>query len=216
MRFVTFRILPEGGGLHPAEERLAAEPEVTRKALHHVNVLSDGTVVFLTEFEGDPGRLTAMAPHPDLVSRDVSDGEDDTFYAYSRVRANETLAALFDILEHHELVLDPPMEYTPGGGLQVTVIGELETFQAAMPDLPDDVETRLDRTGEYHPGGDRLYSLLTERQRETLQTAIEQGYYEVPRRATYEDVAAELDIAAGTVGEHLRKIEATVLREVVP
>lgn len=216
MRFVTFQLHPGGGELHPVEEQLAAEPGVTRKALHHVNVLGDGTVVFLTEFEGDPKRLGAMDGHPDLVSRDISDGEDDSFYAYSRVRANETLASLFGILERHELVLDPPMEYTADGGLQVTAIGELETFQAAMPELPEDVETQLDRTGEYHPGGDQLYSLLTDRQRETLQTAIELGYYEVPRRATYEDVAAKLDIAAGTVGEHLRKIEATVLREIVP
>lgn len=217
MRFVTFRIVPADGGLHPIEARLHAEPDITPVALHHFNVLGDGTVVFLTEYEGDRERLAVTADHPDLVSRDVSDGEsEDSFYVYSRVRVNDTVAQLFDILESHELVLDAPMEYTPDGGLRITVIGELETFQAAVPDLPADIETHLERTGEYRPDGDQLYSLLTERQRETLQVAVELGYYEVPRRATYEDLAAELGIAAGTVGEHLRKIEATVLREILP
>lgn len=38
----------------------------------------------------------------------------------------------------------------------------------------------------------------------------------VPREATQEDIAAEPGLAAVTVGEHLRKIEATVLTGIVP
>lgn len=45
---------------------------------------------------------------------------------------------------------------------------------------------------------------------------LEPGYYEEPRETTYEEVAERVGCTATTVGEHLRKVEATVLREVVP
>lgn len=196
---------------------MADAPGVTRTAIHHFNVLADGTVVTLLEFEGDRDVLVDSVDHPDLLWREVSDGDrDDTFYVYNRVRATETMAALFGILEDHELVLDPPMEFTRDGGLVVTAIGEFETFREAVEKVPEGVDLHLETTGEYRPDAGRLYSLLTDRQRETLRAAVDVGYYEVPRRATYEDVADRMGIAAGTVGEHLRKIEATVLQEVLP
>lgn len=40
--------------------------------------------------------------------------------------------------------------------------------------------------------------------------------YCVPREATHEDIAESLDLSAGTVGEHLRKIEATVTVAIGP
>jgi predicted DNA binding protein len=36
----------------------------------------------------------------------------------------------------------------------------------------------------------------------------------VPRRATHQDIADELDLSTTTVGEHLRKIEARMLSEI--
>lgn len=217
MRFARFRIVPSSRPLHPLDELLADDPAVTRRALHHFNVLADGTVVTMLEFEGDRERLQETADHPDLLWRDVSVGDrDDTFYVYSRVRANETLRDLFGILADHELVLDPPMEFAPDGSLAVTAVGEFDTFREAIEAVPEGVDLRLETTGEYRPDTGRLAALLTDRQRETLRAAVDVGYYEVPREATYEDVARELDIAAGTVGEHLRKVEATVLQEVLP
>jgi predicted DNA binding protein len=63
---------------------------------------------------------------------------------------------------------------------------------------------------EYDPDHGRLYSTLTARQLEVLDVALEKGYYDAPRRATHEAVAAELVCSAATVGEHLRKIERQV------
>lgn len=48
-----------------------------------------------------------------------------------------------------------------------------------------------------------------------LVTAIREGYYEDPRRASQADVAEALGIAPGTVSEHLRRVEATVFSEYV-
>jgi predicted DNA binding protein len=54
--------------------------------------------------------------------------------------------------------------------------------------------------------------VLTERQQEVLEVALELGYYDVPRQATHNDIAERLDLSVGTVGEHLQKIEARVFK----
>jgi predicted DNA binding protein len=43
------------------------------------------------------------------------------------------------------------------------------------------------------------------------EIAVEMGYYDTPRQVTYDDIAAEVDVAPGTVGEILRKVESRLL-----
>lgn len=46
---------------------------------------------------------------------------------------------------------------------------------------------------------------LTAEQREILQTALEMGYFEVPRQGTLEDVAGALDISSQAASERMRR-----------
>jgi len=57
--------------------------------------------------------------------------------------------------------------------------------------------------------------LLTDRQQELLLTAVELGYYDVPRRSTLTEVADHLGIAKSTCSETLQRVERTVVREFV-
>jgi predicted DNA binding protein len=54
--------------------------------------------------------------------------------------------------------------------------------------------------------------LLSDRQAEVVGLALTAGYYEWPRAADAETLAAELGIAHSTFLEHLRKAEARLLR----
>lgn len=56
-----------------------------------------------------------------------------------------------------------------------------------------------------------LYERLTDRQRQVLRTAFEAGYYEWPRQATGEEVAAELGISSATFSEHVHAAERRLL-----
>jgi len=217
VRFATVRLVPEDGpGLHPIDRALATEPSVELTALHHFNLLADGTLVVLLEVDGDRDRVAAVVEdRPAVLSHDIS-RSDDGLYLYGRVRTNDTVAALFRIPQELELVVDPPLEYVEGGALRATVVGDIETIRKAIPQVPDGVGLDLERTGDYRPDESRLFSVLTERQRATLRAAVAMGYYEEPRAVTYADLAGELDIAPGTVGEHLRKAEAAIIRQVVP
>ncbi|SFC70355.1 HTH DNA binding domain-containing protein [Halobiforma haloterrestris] len=50
---------------------------------------------------------------------------------------------------------------------------------------------------------------------EGIRTAVDMGYYEVPREATAEEVAAELELDSSTVTEHLQRAERNVLTRVL-
>ncbi|MFA9517424.1 helix-turn-helix domain-containing protein [Halopenitus sp. H-Gu1] len=53
--------------------------------------------------------------------------------------------------------------------------------------------------------------LLTDRQREVLLTAAEQGYYDTPRRVTLTEVSNSLDISKATGSDVLHRTEGNVL-----
>ncbi|RQG86160.1 PAS domain S-box protein [Natrarchaeobius halalkaliphilus] len=57
----------------------------------------------------------------------------------------------------------------------------------------------------------RLLDLLTERQREVVQTAYHGGFFEWPRRTTGEEIAASLDISSPAFHRHVRSTEQKLL-----
>ena len=68
----------------------------------------------------------------------------------------------------------------------------------------------------YDAGGRDGGSLgLTERQAETLRTATELGYFEVPRRVELEDLADALDVSRQAVSERLRRATEALVRATI-
>lgn len=56
---------------------------------------------------------------------------------------------------------------------------------------------------------------LTEKQRETLQLAIEYGYYDQPRGATLADIADELDITTSAASQRLTSAQRRLIERYV-
>lgn len=57
-----------------------------------------------------------------------------------------------------------------------------------------------------------LLSSIPSRQRELLNLAVDQGYFEIPRKVTLEDLADEMDITKGTASNHLRRAEQQLVK----
>lgn len=216
MRFVRVLLTPGEQGFAPGEHALASDPSVTPRAVHHVNVLDDGTAFLLEEYGGDAVRAEEIVrEQPDILAFDISP-TDDGFFIYTRLRLTGAVADLLGLLQEHETIAETPMAFTREGALRVQFIGEEEALRAVLSELPDEVDIDVERIGTHDPDSEGLFSLLTERQREVLELAMRCGYYETPRRATHGDIARELDVSAETVGEHLRKAESSVLSTVLP
>jgi predicted DNA binding protein len=218
MRYATFTIVA-AEGFTSVGRTIASHPDIVHEGIQHITMLDDSTVLMLTRLRGDLERArTILEDRSDVRQCEVFGREDG--YAYIHGDATETVQQLLAIQREHQVLIDTPIEFTnrtagDSEELRVTLLGDDRTLQGAVADAPDTVEVRLEETGDYKPDLDEVAALLTDRQREVLSVAVEHGYYEIPRQTTYEEIAAELGVTAGTVSEHLQKVEATVLSTLV-
>jgi len=214
MRYVEVEMHPDRDVLHPVEVRLADDPSITRKAMHAFEGLADDTVALLTEVEGDLDRYREIVEASPEVHEYAVSGEE-TGFCYSRVDPTPFVEEMLEQRRSAPFVLQLPVEYTADGGRRLTLVGKEEDFVGAPVDVPDGVRMELVSTGPYEPQAGHVFSELTARQREVLETALELGYYETPREATHEEIAEVVGVEPGTVGKHLRNVESAVFSRYV-
>jgi DNA-directed RNA polymerase specialized sigma subunit len=106
--------------------------------------------------------------------------------------------------------------------LAVTVQLPHETGVREYTDAVTDALDGVELVAKRHPSVDwqssstvatRVDDQLTDRQRETLRMAFHAGYFDWPRSADAETVAAEIGIAQSTLSQHLRTAERKLLEE---
>lgn len=61
-----------------------------------------------------------------------------------------------------------------------------------------------------------VFSELTEKQVDALLSALDNGYYQVPKRVTAEEIARKQNVPRTTYEEHVRKAESKILRAMAP
>jgi hypothetical protein len=154
-----------------------------------------------------------LADQADVPPHDVSGDREGL--AYIHFRPTGTVDRLLSIVRDNEIVLNTPIDCLAEGGVRVTLVGDDEVIQRVVGEVPDALRLQLEGIGDYHPDSEQLFSVLTARQQEILEAAVELGYYREPREATHEDIARVVGVSAGTIGEHLRKVEGTVLSSLV-
>lgn len=216
MRHFRFTLTPSAGEFATTDRRMADMAGVTREAIRHLDLLSDGSAMAIYHLAGDPDALAAeLADAPEVSAHHVFNTTGDRFHLHVHFEPDDPLLTLLRLGERYRTVTEPPIEFVDGGrSMRVTIGGIQEMVQAAAEEFPESVEVTIEQIGRYDPSRNSLVASLTARQREVLQVAIQQGYYDIPRRATHEDLSEELDCSAGTVGEHLRKVESRVLSSI--
>lgn len=217
MRHFRFTMTPTAGGFCTTDRRIAETAGVDRVAILHLELLQDGTALAIYLLTGDAAALDAtLADAPEVDDHHSFNTDGERFHALVHFEPDGPLRRLLELAERHHIVMEPPLEFfDDSGSLRVTVGGIQERVQDAAAEFPGGVEVTIEHIGQYDPSRNSLLASLTDRQREVLAVAIHEGYYDIPRRATHEDLAAELGCSAGTVGEHLRKIESRVLSSLV-
>lgn len=172
-------------------------------------VRTDDTAVELGEVVADEPRVVseAIAGHPHIVEYQRLEITDDR----SLAKYETTDTGLYDFVEDSSLPPEFPV-VVRDGWYELDFTGTRQEF--------DVLRTGIEASGLRHElvslvesGGEGVEEdLLTERQREVLETAVREGYFEVPRGCALEDVAAELDIDKSTASGVLRRGEARVLK----
>jgi predicted DNA binding protein len=98
------------------------------------------------------------------------------------------------------------------------------TFRILFPER-EAVSTTYDACAEYDVDVEQLTSLpesqslggfsLTDEQFETVEAAVSDGYYDVPRQTTLEELASDLDVSHQALSERLRRGHRTLIESVI-
>lgn len=198
------------GADNPREVWIDGSLVATQEAIHYINLLDGGTVVGVAQFRGDAEHLaTVQDVAPGIISATVTGGE--TWLAYLHYEPHPVEAAILERINSDAVSIDWPIRETDDG-LQITLFGADTVLQQLINAVSEHVGVTLKRTGEYQSSIGDPAEHLTDRQTEILRAAVQAGYYDIPRGATQRDLAAELDISRGTIGDHLRRAEAKIIR----
>ncbi|MFC3959373.1 helix-turn-helix domain-containing protein [Halovivax cerinus] len=149
----------------------------------------------------------SMAAHDqitELSPAQVSEGE-------LTVHFETTAPLLLFSSKESGMPLEPPIVIRDGEA-EVDVTGS----RARLSELADQLEA-FGFTYRVEHVRERLHDsqLLSERQREVLVAAVEEGYYDTPRCCTLTELAERLDIAKSTCSETLHRAEETVIKRFV-
>lgn len=122
------------------------------------------------------------------------------------------------VFEEHDCVSS--IEAFDGEDLVVSLsVPDREVLRSIISRLRDiDANPRLQRitsggSGESGVGLRLDLRSITDKQREAVEAAIEEGYYETPRRATLEDLAERLGVSRSAVSQRLRAVETHLVSQ---
>jgi len=148
--------------------------------------------------------VEAMRSHHAIRSYELLESEPGRALA----KYETTQTDLYDFAEQSALTIEFPVEVR-NGWYRFDLTGtreELDELEGVLEGSPlsYELESLVSRT--------ETESLLTDRQREVLSTAVRMGYYSVPRECTLADVAQALDVDKSSVSTTLRRGEAKLVK----
>ncbi|MFC6963854.1 helix-turn-helix domain-containing protein [Halocatena marina] len=211
MKYLTLSLGPTQLVFHPIDHCLAAQDSITRETLLHFNARFNETFIVLYQLAGNRETIEAtVRDHDDVLNYEIVPVEDGSVYVFLHLDVSHPVGQLVQLSHEHALIIDTPITFDENN-LFVTLVGIDTSLRNVLQSIPDEIDVSVHDAGGYYPDTNNLLSLLTERQLEVFETAVEHGYYDVPRCATHQDIADELGCAPSTVDEHLRKAEASVV-----
>lgn len=214
MKHVRVRITAHGqaGDIHPMYGVMTEAPFIERATAVQWNYTGDALGI-LHYVMGDADALErAMQEIPEVVGYDIERIDERSCYVYVRDATTDSLQEMFGPISSGGLVVVPPIEYDSDGTVVFSIFGPDDELQDAMKGISVPVDVTIEAVGGLAGTTAAVETLLTDRQREVVETAVDLGYYDIPRTASQEEIAVELDCAPSTIAEHLRKAESRVLR----
>ncbi len=203
--------------LHPMQQFIREKNVVQYEELVTWNIQSAASIeheLFYVEVTDTDRYLAAIERVDSVRWHRSAQIDDDSLYVFVCQETREEEVVLRRAFDRLELVVVPPIVYDREAAMEMTLIGEDESLGTLVDSLPGQIEVTIEAVGEYDRPNASFTGALTDRQFEVLRTALDIGYFEVPREASLADLAAELGCAESTVSVTLRKAEAAIVTRV--
>lgn len=197
----------------PVEELL--EPSmISPNALWSMNSLDRPAAAFIYRFNRPPTELKRRAEASDAVLRTGTiQGGDDCFDLFVHAKMEEG-HLLYDIKYGNPVIVETPIEFTDDLIASARIIAPEKILENTYRNIGERPGVCIEGVGYCRPMENDPLEMLTDRQEEILRAAIEKGYYAIPRRTSQEALGEHFGIEPQTIGEHLRKIESKIIKQV--
>lgn len=153
------------------------------------------------------GAIDDLDNHPQISNLSLVEQSDER----ATVHFETTAPLLFFSSQASEIAIDLPIEIQNG---EATV--EVSGSREQLADLARWLE-QIGLRYQIKHVTERLHEsqLLSERQLEVIVVAVEEGYYDTPRRCSLTEIAEHLDIAKSTCSETLHRAEEAIIKRFV-
>lgn len=192
-------------------EALATSPRI-RVRVERAVPISERVIPYLWVADDSVEAIeTALRAEGDIESFEIVDRLNGD--ALVRVAWRESIDGLLDaVVDSEGTILDAVGE---AGHWSLTVQFDDRDGLSVFYQSCVDHDIHLDVVRVHGPGPPAETGAdlgLTETQRRTLQTALDTGYFDIPRRTNLTDLAAELGVSDTAVSQRLRRGISAVLR----
>jgi len=197
-------VLPEDVWI---SEVSTAHPDAEFRVLAAFPAEETGVGLLEISAEDLPAVVAAMDDREDITRLDLQQASEES----ALVEFETTEPLLLFSVQESGLPLELPF---------TIVDGQAEVELTASRDRLSAFTTQLQAFGmefdvEYVREMMNSESLLTQRQRELLSTAVEKGYYDTPRGCSLTELAEEAGVAKSTASETLHRVEEKIVKEYV-
>ncbi|THE64977.1 helix-turn-helix domain-containing protein [Salinadaptatus halalkaliphilus] len=154
-----------------------------------------------------PDVIDDMNDHPQITELTLAQWSDSE----ATVHFETTAPLLLFSSQESGMPIELPVEISDGEAT-IDVTGSRERLAELADQLEQfGLQYRIDHVRE------RLHEsqLLSDRQLEVVVAAVEEGYYDTPRRCSLTDLATHLDIAKSTCSETLHRAEEAIIKRFV-
>ncbi len=218
MRYAKTAITWDSTEYHSIDTAITTDPTVAAEAIYYWHEGPENTFDGLYEYKGNMDRLAEiLEDEPTVLDYETPASNDGLTYIH--YEGSDADQQMLDLFLEHNIVIKWPVSFIEQSraehGMYVTFLGGDTAIRDAIGSLPDVVDVELNGIGEYTGHLSNPLSVLTDRQLDVLDIALEKDYYSTPRQTTHEEIATELDISQATVADHLQRIESKLIGSIV-
>lgn len=203
-----FTVTSDSFTLHHA---LTTVPEMTVEAER----LASHSVEWLFPFQwatgGDFERFDEALENDPTVASATAIEESGESVLYQIEWSDEVVALITEITDQHASILKAEAS---GETWQIQLRFAEESQVSSFQERFEERGRSFEVNKLYHPSTPRQGEYgLTPEQRDTLVLALENGYFDVPREQSIEELADELGISSNAVSQRIRRGSANLVRQ---
>jgi len=217
MKYLDLRLRLPDRMLHPMQAFIRETDAVGYEEMLAWRVRPDTDIEYALYYvEADLERYrTAVEEVETVVDWRLTPIDDAAAHVWVCEKTRPETNAWRDAFADRQLIVVPPIRFDETAAMEMTVVGDGSDIQATLETVPPAVDVTVNEVGTYDRRGGTLAGTLTDRQLTAASTALQLGYYDVPRSATLGDVADALACAESTASVLLRRAERDVLSQVL-